>query len=59
MFFLVCDPVVAAALTAALPRGIRAECGLVSSVLNRMERNRQSLKSLRAESHGEVQRPAS
>ena len=41
--------VVATALTATLPRGASAQsAGLVSSVLNRMERNRQSLKSLRA-----------
>ena len=41
--------VVATTLTATLPRGASAQsAGLVSSVLNRMERNRQSLKSLRA-----------
>jgi outer membrane lipoprotein-sorting protein len=37
------------ALTVTLPREASAQsAGLVSSVLNRMERNRQSLKSLRA-----------
>lgn len=40
---------VAAALTAGSPNAVHGQsAGLVSSVLNRMERNRQSLKSLRA-----------
>ena len=41
--------VVAMALTAASPKEVRGQsAGLVSSVLNRLERNRQSLTSLRA-----------
>lgn len=41
--------VVVIALTAGSPKNVRGQsAGLVSSVLNRMERNRQSLTSLRA-----------